>query len=133
MLHRMVLTEAPYAGTRLLDGSPADQTAVLDIKAVGPWRIQLLPFSTLYMLQHMIDVPGPLSGNGDVVVLTRGESLSVSTTYEGDKHFVIFAHGTQTGGLVFNKQGAFTENALLPENTVMLEIMSEGEWEIEIK
>ena len=133
LLHRMVITEAPYTGTRLLDGSPTDQTAVLDIKAVGPWRIALLPFSSTYMLQHMMDVPGSLSGNSDVVVLTRGDSTSVTATYAGDQHFVIYAHGAQTGGLVFNKEGAFTESAALPERTVMLEIISEGDWEIEIK
>ena len=133
LLHKLIVTEEPYEGIRLLDGSPEKNTATLEIKAVGPWQIQLIPVIQPYMAEYIIDVPGEFSGNGDVVVLTRGQSSSITGNYTGDKHFVIFAHGTKSGGLVFNEQGIFTGDGLLPENTVMLEIMSEGDWEIEIE
>ena len=133
LLHKLIVTEEPYEGIRLLDGSPEKNTAMLEIRAVGPWQIKLIPVIQPYMAEYIIDVPGEFSGNGDVVVLTRGQSSSITGNYTGDKHFVIFAHGTKTGGLVFNEQGIFTGDGLLPENTVMLEIMSEGDWEIEIK
>ena len=123
----MIGTEKPYIGTRLLDGSPADQTALLAIKAEGPWQIQLLPFSPSYMMQHMNDVPGALSGTGNQVLLTRGQCSIIMANYIRDKHFVVFAHGTSTGGLVFNEQGAYAGEAPLPERTVMLEIKSEGD------
>jgi hypothetical protein len=133
LLHKLIITEEPYVGTRLLDGSPDKNSASLDIRAVGPWIITLFPIIPPYIADYIIDVPKSLSGNGDVVIITRGQSSSISANYKNEKHFVIFVHGTKTGGLVFNKQGAFTEEALLPENTVMLEIMSEGDWDINIK
>lgn len=132
-LHLLVSTEIPYIGTRLLDGSPAEQTAVLEIKAEGPWQIQLLSFSSSYMVQFMIDVPGTLSGTSDRVVLTRGQSSTIAVNYSDNKHFAVFAHGTSTGNLVFNEQGAYAGEATLPEKTVMLEIIAEGNWQIEIK
>ena len=133
LLRKLIITEKPYLGTRLLDGSPDKNTAVIDIRAVGPWQITLIPVTQPYIAQYIIDVPGPLSGNGDVVVLTRGESSSITADYSGDKHFVIHAQARATASVVFNKQGAFTGEELLPENTIMLEIMSEGDWEIDIK
>ena len=132
-LKKMIVTEKSYSGTRMLDGSPAEQTFALDIKAIGPWQIQLIPVIPPYMARYIIDVPTTFSGNGDVVILTRGQSSTVAANYTGDQHFAIHAHGLKSGAVVFNEQGAYSGENTLPDQTFLLEIMSEGDWEIEIK
>jgi hypothetical protein len=128
----MINTIGSYSGTRLLDRYDAEQTARLEVKASGPWEIQILPFKSI----RQEIVPGTIQGINDDVILVNASSGNPDTikadALQTVSNFIVYALGDNGYDLVFNEIGPYTSTALFGRGVKLIEVRAEGTWSLEI-
>ena len=124
----LVNTIGSYAGVRPIDLLDGQQVERLEIKADGPWQVDLLDLAQAQRLQ----VPGTISGKGDdVVLLLGGTADTAAITHEGEANFVVRAYGDGFPDLIVNEIGSYSGKVLL-KGAMLLEIVADGDWTVEV-
>ena len=119
-----------YEGTVPLDFKLAEQTARLEIKASGPWEIQILP---LDVARHAV-IPGTIQGVGDDVFYLDGANPDTvkADASTASSNFVLFSYSDSGIDLVFNEIAPYTGTALLDQSTFLVSVRATGNWTLEI-
>lgn len=125
-------TTGPYDGRRLYFQYNAEKypTRQFSIETEGAWEFTLYPFSEEYVA--LVNTPGVYTGTGDDVIGLQlpGDSVEVSATGEG--RFMLWAHHEGRKDLAIDETAPFTGTVELPHLTVILEILAEGRYTLEI-
>jgi hypothetical protein len=132
-LDGLVNTTDPYDGYRPLDFRDGQHTTRLEVKAIGAWTIEILPLSTA----HVCTIPGSCSGNGDDVLILRGDSKPDTAHITGNKssrYFGVTSYGSDghIGGLV-NSTDVYDGEVIMSPQAVLLEIQAIGDWTVDVK
>ncbi len=125
----LVNTIGNYSGTRLIDALQDQQTAALQIRAEGSWKVTLKPLAMV----RVWDGTGTWTGKGDDLVVIQSGAFagldSVQITNSGQSNFIVWAWG-ETRDLLVNEIGKYSGEQLMPAGTVLLEIKSSGTWSL---
>jgi hypothetical protein len=110
-----------YEGRRLLEVTGSD-TAVLQVRADGRWRIAVQPLGGAPTLS------GTVSGEGDEVVIFVGTRTSLGIGHEGLGTFVVEAYGPSGRAVLASQVGVYTGNVVVPRGTVVVTVQADGAW-----
>ena len=125
----LVNTIGNYEGTVPLDFRSDELTSRLEIKADGPWEIQIL---SLFEARGE-PIPGVIQGVGDDVVILAGTNPdTIKAAAEGNGNFAVVAFGDSGLDLVINEIAPYTGTVLLKNDVAVLAIQAEGNWSLEI-
>jgi len=118
-----------YNGTRPLDFGASELTERLEIQADGSWTVLIEPISEA----KSVRVPTTnTSGQGDMVLLLSGSSPDTAEiSHTGESNFVVQAYGNSRRLLV-NEIGNYSGTVIVPQDTLVLEIVADGRWQIAI-
>jgi hypothetical protein len=131
-LDLLVNTTKPYNGLQLLDWKDDQDTARLKVEATGAWSIEVQPFNVQYI--PILDIPGSQSGKDDYLLLLRGGTPDILHVSKADRNHIAVFGGTGEGReLLLNTVGPYEGMTLLPKGTLMIEIKTVGDWEIQIE
>jgi hypothetical protein len=127
----LVNTIGNYEGTLPFDFLEDEDTARFEVTASGNWEIQILPVNQI----RRVDIPGTFTGTGDDVVAFMGledPDLLVIDASKADSNFVVFSYN---GGkdLLVNEIAPYTGTVIVSREAVILQIIAEGDWSIEVK
>lgn len=128
-LDLLVNTTAAYQGVRPLNLDDK-QTAKFEIKASGPWSIELLPLESAEVLA----VPGEYSGTGDQVLILSGPPGTATITgNEGKGFFAVMGHGSLFPDLLVNTTDAYSGQSIVDKDVTTLIIQAPGPWSIKME
>lgn len=118
-----------YNGTRPLDFDAAELTERLEIQADGNWTVVVEPITAATSVR----VPtSNTSGQGDsVLILSGGSPDTADISHSGESNFVVQAYGSSSRLLV-NEIGAYSGTVIVPRDTLVLEIVADGRWQLAI-
>lgn len=118
-----------YEGTRPLDFGATELTERLEIQADGSWAVLVEPISAA----KTIRVPtSNTSGQGDMVLLLSGSSPDTAEiSHSGESNFVVQAYGNSRRLLV-NEIGNYSGSVIVPQDTLVLEVVADGRWQLAI-
>lgn len=125
----LVNTTDPYDGYRLLDSMEDEHTVRFQIEGQGEWTIEIFP---LYE-GNEIGVPGTYQGNGDDVLIIRGQepdTAKIVGNADG-RYFGVFAYTKNERDLLINTTDPYDGKVLLPPGTLLIEVKAKGDWYIE--
>jgi hypothetical protein len=114
-----------YKGTVLFDEHSGDNSVAMKIDADGAWTITIKPVTAA----RAWDPSTPLKGVGDDVVLVEPASSGLTTldlTYKGKSNFIVDAFSADGSENLANEIGNFSGQVLLPEGTVLLQVVAHG-------
>jgi hypothetical protein len=117
----------PYNGTTLMDWS--GHSTALDINADGDWGIAIRYITKA----DQWDPSMAISGTSDnVFILSPRPStlISADVAYAGTGNFMVTAYNSTGAHLLVNTVGTYTGEVLMPSDTVLLTIVSDGDWRI---
>lgn len=119
-----VNTINPYDGYTF---DPSCSTSLLEISSTGDWTIELI---SIYNMQT-ISTGQTISGTGDSIMMVEnyGTTATISGN-QGANHFAVKTYGTQSNELLVNTVDPYSGTVMLNGNPVILQVNSEGEWEI---
>lgn len=117
---------------KLLIGALVDEEPVsrFEVMSSGNWIISLYPFSIDYM--ETIEVPGVFEGNGDSVVVIIGEPDIVTFSTADQDNFIVYAFTNNGRKLILNEIGPYSGEKILPSDAVLLTILMNGSWTMDI-
>lgn len=128
----LVNTTEPYSGVVAADLPPRQNTALLEISAVGSWTIEVYPIGAA----QRISVPGSFNGSGDNVLWVDGNaSQAVVNGNSAGRHFAVVAYdkyGNRQGAIV-NTTSSYEGTVLMPQDALLLEISAVGSWSIRLE
>lgn len=119
-----------YSGTRLLNISDNEITTRLSVEANSSWTIDIFPFHFNYLT--VVNVPGTYEGSGDTVLVLSGNPDTISANATGRSNFVLWAWTSDDRDLIFNEIAPYSGRAILPIDTILLEILAESLFTLEI-
>lgn len=125
----LINTIGHYKGVRPLDFRVSESTARFQVTASGPWELQILPLENI----TRVIIPGTYQGNGDDVIALNGgipDLLEVDASH-AYSNFIIYSYST-SADLLVNEIAPYSGTVILPSNTIILEIIAEGNWSIQI-
>ncbi len=126
----LINTIGSYEGTVPLDFLIGEMTARFEVKASGPWEIQILP---LTQMRHAA-IPGNIQGIGDDVIYLDGANADLinanANTAQGN--FIVFSYSKSGVDLIFNEIAPYAGTALLNGSTFMISIKTEGNWSLDV-
>lgn len=131
LIKNLVDTRMPYKGVRPLDFREGQQTARLEVKAVGRWRIELLPIG----MARRVHSPGAFEGNGDdVVIIQSGAPERARITGNvAAAPFRVTAFMDDSGIDVLVDTTKPTDVDLpIRSNLVVIVVQAVGKWRIEL-
>lgn len=118
-----------YEGLVPLDLFDDEFTARLEIKASGPWEIQVLPFETI----KKVSLPATYNGKGDdIFALVGGTPDTIKADASQARSNFIVQGIDSRQSLIFNEIAPYTGTAILDPETFILIIHAEGPWTLEI-
>jgi len=120
-----------YEGTVPVDFRESEYTSRLEIKAAGPWEIQILPLIQV----RRATIPGTIEGTGDDVIALDGDNADtmIANASLGSSNFVVYSYSTSGSiDLVFNEIAPYTGTALLDPDTFIISVNATGPWSLEI-
>jgi hypothetical protein len=125
--HYLVNTLDPYEGVRLLDRDGGESTG-FEVRATGPWRIEVLPLSVIPTFNTSV------KGDGDMVVRYTGDgSLAEITGNKDGRYFDVRAFGAHgTDRLVSTSQG-YAGSRQISGGPQFFEVQAVGPWTITVK
>ena len=143
-LETYVNTTVPYNGTRYLDIYDDHETAMLEIEAEGEWTVELQPTTFDNFVPRALLTPGDpdygnlstpseRSGKGDEVLFIVGDATAIHGTHKGSSNFIVLAVGGPARRTVFNEIGDYDGKAVRPLDAMILLVLTEGEWTIELE
>ena len=110
-----------YEGTVLIDS--ADQ---LQIKADGPWRVELRPlFSQPQLVTHA-------EGHGDQVLVYLGSRGVLALTHDGTSNFIVHSITSRGSNGLVNEIGPYTGKVPLAAGPGFIEVLADGNWTLDI-
>lgn len=125
-LDLLVNTTDPYQGVRPLDFGAAELTTLFEVKAEGPWHIELRSLEGA----RVLETPGTISASGDEVVALRGEpsTLFIEGNQAG-RYFGVIGRGA-TWDLLANETDPYSGRSLVEPGVTFLVIQATGAWSI---
>lgn len=125
----LVNTTDNYDGIKGIDFNETSTTR-LEIKAVGKWRIEILPMTSA----RVLEVPGKIEGNGDDVIVLRGGKPDIAniTGNAASRFFAILGWDENGRDLLVNTTDVYDGQVLMSGSTFLLEITAEGKWTIDV-
>lgn len=121
----LVNTTDPYDGIVPLDFYDGDHTDSFEIKSEGPWRIEILPLSSARVISTS------LSGTGDEVLIVNGQpSRALIKGNASSRYFGVRPYGGSSSVSLVNTTDPYEGRVRIPSGTKVLEVKSEGGWEI---
>lgn len=128
----LVNTTESYSGIVPVDLPPRQNTALLEISAVGSWTIQVYPIGAA----QSVSVPGSYNGNGDNVLWIDGNASQAEVRgNSAGRHFAIVVYdeyGNRQGAIV-NTTSSYDGTVLIPQDALLLEVSATGSWSIRLK
>jgi len=129
----LINTIGRYAGTVPIDFSDGEHTTRFEVKASGPWTIEIKPPTAITGL----DVPGVIDGKGDDVIRLIGYQQNqpdiARITHKGNQNFVVYGYSSDGRDLLVNEIGAYDGESILSSTTFLFVIKSDGNWSVEVK
>jgi hypothetical protein len=128
-LDLLVNTVGNYQGTVLFDMESGYHSAAFEVTADGAWTITVKPVADA----PKWDLSGKLNGSGDAVYLVSPPSSGLVTldiTNDGERNFAVIAYTILSGDVLVNEVGNYSGQVLLPDETVLLEITTDGAWSL---
>lgn len=124
----LVNTIGNYTGTVLFDQKTGEHSVAMDVQADGAWTIEIKSLTAAFKWDGKKALVG---GGDDVAILNPASSglKSVTITHQGEGNFAVWAYGPSTDLLV-NTIGPGSEESLLPEGTLLLQITADGPWTV---
>lgn len=120
-----------YSGTQLIGIMiyEADTTR-FSIESSGAWSITAYPFDL--SLLDQVSAPGHLDGKGDDVVAINGNADLITGADTGESNFIIYALDDSNESLIFNEIGPYSGQKVLPSGSVVLIILCQDSWSIDL-
>lgn len=118
---------------RVFQGSVVKPWAAFAVETTGDWTVTISPLSTAKVVN-----PKNYSGSGaDVIKFSKASKglKKLTVTHDGESNFFvrpISSKGRQGFSLV-NEIGEYNGTTLLPNDTLYLAIIGDGNWTISIK
>lgn len=118
---------------RVFQGSVTKPWAAFAVETTGDWTVTISPLSTAKVVN-----PKSYSGSGaDVIKFSKASKglKKLTVTHDGESNFFvrpINSKGRQGFSLV-NEIGEYNGTTLLPNDTLYLAIIGDGNWTISIK
>lgn len=106
-----------------------DNTKILEIKAVGDWKINIKPLDQI----KTINTPGKISGKGDYVFKIKGDPLKAKISgNKSERHFAVIVYDGNFNRIrsVVNAVENYEGTVMLPKNTTYFEVMANDNWNI---
>ncbi len=125
----LVNTTDPYDGICPLDFMSGEWTTRFEVTASGSWSIELVPLTSL----RVLTIPGTIEGNGDEVFMLNGGTPDTAKIIgnSSSSHFAVKSYGDDRDLLV-NTTEPYDGEVLLDSSAVIIEVISESSWSIEI-
>jgi hypothetical protein len=120
-----------YTGTHLLDITDTQGAlSAIQVEADGAWSI------VVKVLQKAKPFTGSASGKGSDVLLapagTIGGLATASVTHKGSSNFIVKTYAEDEGDLLVNEIGNYTGQIILADGTLVIEIIADGTWSINL-
>lgn len=124
----LVNTIGSYNGTTAFGLGGIGDAVTLEVKADGPWTIELAPISTASTLG------AESSGSGDAVFLYDGKSGKLTATHSGSGHFAIKEETGKafTFGLLVNEIGPYSGTVPLSAGPSVVMITADDGWTVAV-
>jgi hypothetical protein len=100
-------------------------TARLQIKASGPWHVEVRPLSSLATFD------ASAQGHGDDVISYTGRAGIAALTHSGEHNFIVDAYTSQRRGLV-NEIGAYSGTVPVSAGRAVWTVQADGDWTVAI-
>ena len=125
----LVNTTNPYEGVRPLD-LQGSQTTRLQIQATGNWTAELFPVTQA----PVINVPGALSGQGDIVLRLAGAIPDIANIRgnESARFFAVIGYGSGFPDLLVNTTDVYEGQVVIRSGVNLLMVQATGPWNVEI-
>lgn len=120
-----------YSGILPLDFIQGEETARFEVKASGPWELQVSPLS----YAKGFAAPGTITGSGsDVIAIIEGDpDLLKINASKASGNFIVRRYGGNTGRvLLVNEIAPYTGAIVSGGDHFILSIIATGEWSIEV-
>lgn len=127
----LINTIGAYEGVVPVDFLDREHTARFEITASGSWEIQVLPLD----LARRETIPSTIQGVNDDVIILQGSSspdLLTASAPAGTGNFAIWSYSQNGRDLVINEIAPYSGTVALDRTTILLVIVAEGQWTIEI-
>jgi hypothetical protein len=123
----LVNTLEPYEGVRSLDRDGGESTG-FEVRATGPWRIEVLPLSVLPTFNTSF------KGDGDMVVSYTGDgSLAEITGNEDGRYFDVRTFGSQGTVRLVSTSQPYAGSRQISAGPQFFEVQAVGSWTITVK
>lgn len=129
----LVNTTDPYDGYQPLDWRADEETARFEVTATGQWEIEIIPLGHTKVQEHFLEVPGTYEGDGDDVIILRGQTpdlANISGNQEG-RHFAVMGYADRVN-LHVNTTDPYEGTVMLNPQTFALEVTARGSWSVEV-
>lgn len=125
----LINTTGVYDGFRPLDLLDDESTTRFEVKAAGPWHLEVLPLNKA----PTFDVPAKVAQRGDIVFWLNGSPDLLKSASNAHANFVVYGYSKSGGGeLLINKIGPYAGTVVLPTDTYIIAVQAEGAWTMEI-
>jgi len=123
----LVNTLEPYEGVRWLDRD-GGESADFEVRATGPWRIEVLPLSVIPTFNTSF------KGNGDMVVRYTGDgSLAEITGNNDGRYFDVRAFGAHGTDRLVSTSQVYAGSRQISGGHQFFEVQAVGSWTITVK
>lgn len=117
-----------YAGTVVFNLTSGVRIVAFEIGADGPWTVTLKDVLSL----EEITQGSSATGQGDGVLLYRGETTIANVSHEGERNFALWSYG-QDSDLLINEIGGYSGQVRWQSGPALIEITADGPWTIELQ
>ena len=123
----LVNTLEPYDGVRWLDRN-GGQSTDFEVRATGPWRIEVLPLSVIPTFNTSV------KGDGDMVVRYTGDgSLAEITGNNDGRYFDVRAFGAHGTDRLVSTSQPYAGSRQISGGPQFFEVQAVGSWTITVK
>ena len=123
----LVNTLEPYDGVRWLDRN-GGQSTDFEVRATGPWRIEVLPLSAIPTFNTSF------KGDGDMVVRYTGDgSLAEITGNNDGRYFDVRAFGAHGTDRLVSTSQPYAGSRQISGGPQFFEVQAVGSWTITVK
>ena len=123
----LVNTLEPYDGVRWLDVDGGESTD-FEVRATGPWRIEVLPISVIPTFDTSI------KGDGDMVVrYTGGGSLAEIAGNNDGRYFDVRAFGAHGTSRLVTTSQPYAGSCQISGGAQFFQVQAVGSWTITVK
>jgi len=130
-LELYVNTTDPFDGLLLLDYKDSHHTTRFEVKVTGAWSIEIMPFVRQYV--PVLELPATAEGRGPYLYgIIKGTPDKLYISAPDKKHIAVYGWSDSGRKLLVNEVAPYEGTVLLSRDTVLLEILTESQWKIEV-